>query len=109
MAKIVERFEDMSPRGRLRLLKQDDGDILVCVLADPDGPDNGASVNVEFCTSGGKSYKTLAALNALIDAMAADNQDRPHCSRRGERGLGVDDAEDWRKGMHAGDILAGGY
>ena len=87
MAKIVERFEDMSPRGRLRLLKQSDGDILVCVLADPDGPDGGASVNVEFCTSGGKSYKTLVALNALMEAMAEDNRDRPRCSRRGERGM----------------------
>ena len=92
MTRVVERFEDMSQRGRLRLLKQSDGDILVCEMADPDGPDDGASVNVEFCTSGGKSYKTLVALNDLMEAMAEDNRDRPHCSRRGERGMGVDDA-----------------
>lgn len=91
MTNIAERFEDMSPRGRLRLLQQSDGDILVCVISDPNGPDEGVSSSVEFCTSGGKSPKTLAALLALMDAMAEDNRDRPHCSRRGERGMGVDD------------------
>lgn len=90
LKRTVERFEDMSPRGRLRLLQQSDGDILVCVVSDPNGPDEGVSPSVEFCTSGGKSPKTLAALSALMAAMAEDNQDRPHCSRRGERGLGVD-------------------
>jgi hypothetical protein len=31
----AERFEDMSPRGRLRVLQQDDGDIIVEVVEDP--------------------------------------------------------------------------
>jgi hypothetical protein len=86
---VVERFEDMSPRGRLRLIRQDDGDVLVCVITDPNGPDEGVAVSVEFCTRGGTSYETLIALNALMQAMAEDNMDRPHCSRGGERGMGV--------------------
>lgn len=90
MSTVVERFEDMSPRGRLRLLQQDDGDILICVISDPNGPDEGVSPSVEFCTSGGKSPKTLVALKALMLAMAEDNLDRVHCSRRGEIGLGVE-------------------
>ena len=91
MTITVERFEDMRPRGRLRLLRQSDGDILVCVISDPNGPDEGVSTSVEFCTSGGKSPKTLQALAALMEAMAEDNRDRPNCSRRGEHGLGVDE------------------
>jgi len=91
MTNTVERFEDMSPRGRLRLLQQSDGDILVCVISDPDGPDEGVSPSVEFCTSGGKSPKTLVALRHLMKAMADDNRDSVHCSRRGEVGMGVDD------------------
>jgi hypothetical protein len=91
MLKIVERFEDMSQQGRLRLLKQADGDIIVCILADPEGPDKGASLDVEFCLSGGKSDKTLVALNQLMVAMKEDNLDRPYCSRRGKCGLGGTD------------------
>lgn len=91
MANMVERFEDMSPRGRLRLLQQSDGDVLVCVISDPDGPDEGVSPSVEFCTSGGKSPRTLTALRNLMEAMAEDNRDPVHRSRRGERGMGVDD------------------
>ncbi len=86
----AERFEDMSPRGRLRILQQDDGDMLVYVIEDPDSQKNGASAGVEFCTSGGKSPKTLAALRSLMLAMAEDNADRPTCHRRGEFGLGVE-------------------
>lgn len=89
--KIAERFEDMSPRGRLRVIQQDDGDMIVCVIEDLESGSGcaGLSASVEFCTSGGKSPKTLAALRDLMFAIAEDNQGRdPH--RRGERGLGVE-------------------
>ncbi len=88
----AERFEDMSRRGRLRVLQQDDGDMIVEVVEDLDSqsPSAGLSASVEFCTSGGKSPKTRAALLNLMLAMAEDNAARPHCLRRGERGLGVD-------------------
>ena len=88
--KEAERFEDMSQRGRLRVLKQEDGDMCVTVIEDPRSTMGGAMAGVEFCTSGGKIPKTLAALRALMLAMAEDNADRPDCHRRGERGLGVD-------------------
>lgn len=92
---MAERFEDMSPRGRLQVLQQDDGDMIIGIVEDPNGPNDGVMVGVdsflrfiEFCTSGGKSPKTLEALRALMFAMAENNADRPHCSRRGGHGLG---------------------
>jgi len=45
------------------VLQQDDGDMLVAIVEDPEGDHGGIMVGVEFCTSGGKSPKTLA-LNA---------------------------------------------
>lgn len=91
--RTAERFEDMSPRGRLRVLQQADGDMIVQVVEDPDsqGCCAGLSASVEFCTSGGKSPRTREALLALMLAMAQENAERPGCTRRGERGLGVDD------------------
>jgi hypothetical protein len=85
----AERFEDMSQRGRLRVIQQNDGDVIVGIVEDPDGPNGGVTTSVEFCTSGGKSPKTLIALRSLMQAMAEDNADSPHCHRRGEQGLGV--------------------
>ncbi|RTL42961.1 MAG: hypothetical protein EKK53_11200 [Burkholderiales bacterium] len=90
MSREAERFEDMSQRGRLRVIQQDDGDMIVYVIEDPNSPNGGASAGVEFCTSGGKSPKTRAALLALMVAMGEENAERPHCHRRGERGIGVD-------------------
>lgn len=92
VTRVVERFEDMSPRGRLRLLQQTDGDIIVCIVEDPNGPNDGAVVDVEFCTSGnggGGSPHTLLALRQLMDAMRLDNIENHKPSRRGE--LGLDD------------------
>lgn len=93
MSKEAERFEDMSPRGRLRVIQQDDGDMIVCVIEDPNsqGCCAGLSASVEFCTSGGKSRRTREALRALMHAMAEDNADPYGAGRRGERGLGVTD------------------
>ena len=63
----AKRREDMSPTGFLELFRQDDGDIVVKVWGEGF---NGNSV--EFCTSGGHSPKTLAALRQLMQAMAED-------------------------------------
>lgn len=77
--KVVERIEDMSSRGRLRVIQQDDGDIIVAVQSMEDGClQNGDSV--EFCTGfsgGGKSPNTLNALYALMDAIKKDNLEHP--------------------------------
>lgn len=80
----------MSQRGRLRVMQQDDGDMIVVVIEDHNSTMGGNMASVEFCTSGGKSPKTREALFALMLAIADENAERPHCTRRGERGLGVD-------------------
>jgi hypothetical protein len=70
----AERREDMSPRGRLRLHAQDDGDMCVMVIED-----DGTSAGIEFCNSGGHSPRTLQALRNLSRAMqddAIDEQER---------------------------------
>lgn len=75
MGQFVARKEDMSPNGRMRLFKEQDGDICVAVI-----DNDGNMADVQFCTvgmGGGKSGKTLAALNALALAMMEDNQEQP--------------------------------
>lgn len=75
MTRVVQRIEDMSTTGRLEILQQDDGDIIVSVSEDDHGQRMPAS-SVEFCIpglGGGHSPRTHAALRALMDAMAHDN------------------------------------
>lgn len=82
MSKIVERHEDMSPLGRLRLIVQDDGDVIVAVVPDPDEPPGRFGNSVEFCSvggGGGHSPHTLRALRELVKAMEADNAERLVC------------------------------
>ena len=71
----VGRKEDMSATGRLRLMRQEDGDMCVAII-----DERGHVASVEFCTSmcgGGRSPKTLAALYALAQAIIEDNTDDP--------------------------------
>jgi len=78
MVKKIERLEDMSPRGRLRLTRQD-GDIIVAVQSDKDGLLQPGD-SVEFCSigiGGGRSRHTYAALLALMEAMERDNAEEP--------------------------------
>lgn len=85
-AKQVMRLEDMSPRGALSVLKQEDGDIIVSIIPDPNCKSMWPSA--EFCSSGGGSPRTKAALFALYDAMLADNLDKTCGARQGYRGEG---------------------
>ena len=78
---VAERFEDMSPRGRLRLLREEDGDVIICIIPDPEAHPNQPMMSVEFCTSGGGSPRTHAALLNLLEAMEQDNRDY-HCHGR---------------------------
>lgn len=74
----VTRYEDMSPDGRLELLKQPDGDVIVVVTAYHLGEFRQAEV--EFCTpmsGGGQSERTWQALLRLMEEMDADNKLRP--------------------------------
>ena len=70
---IVERREDMSPVGFLRLICQPDGDVIVAVHGYDELEDCETDAEVEFCASGGRSPKTLRALRAFAEAMAAEN------------------------------------
>ncbi len=75
----VERKEDMSCCGKLRLIRQDDGDIIITVQSERDGLLQPGD-SVEFCTTGlggGKSPNTITALRALMDAMQRDNDNYP--------------------------------
>ncbi len=81
-ATMVERREDMSPTGRLRLFRQDDGDVIVAIVPDKNGQDYKLfkQCSVEFCSvgaGGGRSRHTLEALRALFVAMERDNVESP--------------------------------
>ena len=85
MTRTVTRREDMSARGYLKVLQQDDGDIIVAVYPEEDGLIQ-AGGSVEFCApgaGGGRSTHTLAALRALMVAMEKDNQERPIATPNG--------------------------
>lgn len=82
----VSRKESMSPDGFLKLIQQEDGDMIVVVAGGRacDGVDRAASV--EFCTpmsGGGGSPATYAALVQLAKAMNEDNREAAG-SRSGE-------------------------
>lgn len=81
MSRHVERFEEMSPKGRLRVHVQDDGDVIIAVIADPDEHRLGSSVmmSAEFCTyaGGGRSPHTRNAILALYEAIVLDNIENP--------------------------------
>lgn len=82
---LQERKEDMSPDGKLMLIVQADGDVIVSVTSSDEG--TGAHASIEFCTpfsGGGGSPRTHKALLALVEAMQADNQDAA-CQQRSGR------------------------
>lgn len=74
---IVDRKEDMSPDGHLRLFLQEDGDVIISVAEGGIAGGVKRMANVEFCTlfGGGGSPRTYQALRDLIVAMALDNRD----------------------------------
>ena len=71
----IARRGDMGQGVKLRLTSDDDGDISVCIGKESD---KWIEPSIEFCASGGHSEKTLAALRALMRAMMADEDARPH-------------------------------
>lgn len=79
----VKRFEDMSPDGFIKLLRQADGDVILQVSG-KDWVDKLQTVDVEFCTSGGQSINTLLALINLIEAVKQDNEEKPQYRQNGE-------------------------
>ena len=80
MNEIVERYEDMSPGGKLILMQQIEGDFILCIKPDPKSVEYEYvpfGVTVEFCThgGGGQSPHTWKALKMLFEAIENDNID----------------------------------
>jgi len=92
---ITERIEDMSQRGFLRLIMEDDGDIVIAVgQCDRDGFIDPVA-SVEFCTcgsGGGGSPETREALIQLMGAIARDNLNKS--GKISRRGRDLADADD---------------
>jgi hypothetical protein len=75
----TERFEDMSPDGKLTVLIEDDGDIIIeaTTWTSPTGGRLFRQAQVQFCTcgsGGGQSPETRKALLSLFDAIQRDNE-----------------------------------
>lgn len=68
--KPVHRNDDMG-MGKLCLMKQDDGDVILYIQEK-----DGGWAELEFCNSGGHSPATLKALHALYAAMKEDERER---------------------------------
>ena len=75
--KKVERYEDMSPRGKLVVCQQNDGDMIISVIPDPDEKPRHFIHTAEFCTlsGGGQSLNTRKALQDLMNAIEKDNHE----------------------------------
>ena len=73
---FYERQDDMG-QGRLRVIRQEDGDMIVSTVMDPD---HRGFPSLEFCTpgtGGGKSSNVRNALFMLIKALQKDQEENP--------------------------------
>lgn len=73
---LVERPEDMSPDGKLSLFRDSEGDIHIKVIPSMEHSESFAPA-VEFVAHCQRSPRTLAALEALMEAMRLDNEEYP--------------------------------
>lgn len=83
----LERFEDMSPDGRLALMQQEDGDVILVIIPPHDKYSPKPMLSVEFCScgsGGGQSPHTLGALRNLMEAIRKDNAENPQCRGGGQ-------------------------
>ena len=78
---VVKRYEDMSVDGKLKLIQQRDGDMVLIVVPSSETLEReGGSpfgVSVEFCLSGGESPKVRKALEDLAIAIIESNKEHP--------------------------------
>ena len=81
---LVTRVGDVHPNRALGIYIQRDGDVVLLITQDEiptGGIDTGdqrtRAARVEFCTSGGRSQHTRAALRNLMEAMEQDNAEYP--------------------------------
>lgn len=90
-----ERNEDMSPDARLKLFREEDGDIIVSIIPSTEKLRKNYSfgleaMEVQFCTigsGGGRSPHTRKALFALMEAIELDNKENPIDSETERRGV----------------------
>jgi hypothetical protein len=86
---IYERFEDMSPDGRLQVVIDSDGDVCIGIVPSSDEVRHFAP-SVEFCTvsvGGGNSPRVRQALLDLAEAIMLDNQYVSQSAKRKRAGL----------------------
>ncbi len=86
--RIYTRRDDMSAEGLVTVLKQDDGDVILGIVARTYRCGPLLRLSVEFCLDGGHSEHTRRALIALAEAIELDNQERPIVQPEIERGFG---------------------
>lgn len=70
---LIERPEDMSSDGRLAVCRDSEGDFHIRVIPPVERSDDYAP-SVEFVAH---CSRTVAALEALMEAMRLDNEERP--------------------------------
>lgn len=69
---LYEVTEDMSPDGRLQLMQEDDGDMIISIVM----PEITYAMSIQFCTlqGGGRKPKVLRALRNLAQAIKETNE-----------------------------------
>ncbi len=79
-ARSVERREDMSANGTLKIFQQADGDLIVICEKYDENTKRFERGTAEFCAlgaGGGRSPNVRDALLALMAAIELDNKERP--------------------------------
>lgn len=73
-----QRYEDMSPTGRLAVMIEEDGDVIVTVIPDSKAF-NSFTKSAQFCTfiGGGRSPAVREAILKLAQAILQENLDNP--------------------------------
>ncbi|MTJ93897.1 MAG: hypothetical protein F8N36_13720 [Desulfovibrio sp.] len=81
---MADRTEDMGTVKRLKVIRDNEGDVVVSIVTGRGMPLHEEATEsdaaVEFCNSGGRSPRTFRALLALLNAMEEDENDQsdPH-------------------------------
>ncbi len=77
-----DRFEDMSPDGKLSVMLQKNGDSILTIWPSKENGGHAYS-SVEFCTlpGGGQSPRVRKAIVALAEAIRLDNEERKQYRR----------------------------
>lgn len=73
MTDRAKRIGDMDPTTTLVVTQEMDGDMVLGIMGQDD-KDRYFNHSIEFCTSGGRSPNTRAALVRLLEAMEEDNK-----------------------------------